>query len=97
MLDDEEDWKALRFARNATGGVPGPWDAWLTLRGAKTLALRMRQHEANAKRVAEFLRGRGVRTLSRKTLGFWTLLLGLEGEPCFGTSSLARSRPYRNY
>jgi cystathionine beta-lyase/cystathionine gamma-synthase len=58
VLDDEEDWKALRFARNATGGVPGPWDAWLTLRGAKTLALRMRQHEANARRVAEFLRGR---------------------------------------
>ena len=35
--------------------MPGPWDAWLTLRGAKTLALRMRQHEANARRVAEFL------------------------------------------
>jgi cystathionine gamma-lyase len=48
----------LRFNRNATGGVPGPWDAWLTLRGLKTLAVRMRQHEANAARVAELLRGR---------------------------------------
>ncbi|HVH07368.1 MAG TPA: PLP-dependent transferase [Myxococcota bacterium] len=57
-LDDEELHARLRFAQNATGGVPGPWDAWLTLRGAKTLAIRMRQHEANAERVARFLRGR---------------------------------------
>jgi cystathionine gamma-synthase len=58
VVDDEEIATRLRFTRNASGGVPGPWDAWLTLRGAKTLALRMRQHEANAKRVAEFLRER---------------------------------------
>ena len=58
VVDDEETCQRLRFARNATGGVPGPWDAWLTLRGAKTLALRMRQHEANAQRVAAFLRER---------------------------------------
>jgi cystathionine gamma-synthase len=57
-LDDEELAQRLAFARNATGGVPGPWDAWLTLRGTKTLALRMRQHEANATRIAHFLRGR---------------------------------------
>jgi cystathionine beta-lyase/cystathionine gamma-synthase len=56
VLDDEELWKRLRFTRNATGGVPGPWDAWLTLRGLKTLAVRMRQHETNAARVAAFLR-----------------------------------------
>lgn len=55
VLDDEEDARTLQFTRNATGGIPGPWDAWLTLRGAKTLALRMRQHEANAARVAAFL------------------------------------------
>jgi cystathionine beta-lyase/cystathionine gamma-synthase len=55
VVDDEETWQELRFTRNATGGVPGPWDAWLTLRGAKTLALRMRQHESNALRVAAFL------------------------------------------
>jgi cystathionine beta-lyase/cystathionine gamma-synthase len=58
IVDDEELHTRLRFAQNATGGVPGPWDAWLTLRGAKTLAVRMRQHEANAARVAEYLRGR---------------------------------------
>ncbi len=55
VANDEELYAALKFRQNATGGVPGPWDAWLTLRGAKTLAVRMRQHEANARRVAEFL------------------------------------------
>ncbi len=58
VVDDEELAKRLQFTRNATGGVPGPWDAWLTLRGAKTLALRMREHERNAASVAEFLAGR---------------------------------------
>jgi len=58
VLDDEELYQKLKFAQNATGGVPGPWDAWLTLRGVKTLAVRMRQHEKGASRVAEQLRGR---------------------------------------
>ncbi len=56
VVSDAELARKLRFTRNATGGVPGPWDAWLTLRGLKTLAVRMRQHEANAARVAAFLR-----------------------------------------
>jgi cystathionine gamma-synthase/cystathionine gamma-lyase len=55
IVNDEEMAKTLQFTRNATGGIPGPWDAWLTLRGAKTLAVRMREHERNAARVAEFL------------------------------------------
>ncbi|HVP28715.1 MAG TPA: PLP-dependent aspartate aminotransferase family protein [Myxococcota bacterium] len=58
VLDDEALHARLKFAQNATGGVPGPWDAWLTLRGVKTLGVRMRQHEAGAARVAAFLRGR---------------------------------------
>jgi cystathionine beta-lyase/cystathionine gamma-synthase len=58
VLDDEELFAQLKFAQNATGGVPGPWDAWLTLRGVKTLAVRMRQHERGAERVAHHLRGR---------------------------------------
>jgi cystathionine beta-lyase/cystathionine gamma-synthase len=58
VVNDEDTATHLRATRNATGGVPGPWDAWLTLRGAKTLALRMREHETNAMRVAEFLQGR---------------------------------------
>jgi cystathionine beta-lyase/cystathionine gamma-synthase len=58
VVDSEEDASTLQFTRNATGGIPGPWDAWLTLRGAKTLALRMRQHESNAAAVAAFLQER---------------------------------------
>lgn len=50
-----------------------------------------------AERLSRFLRERGVRTLSRKTLSLWTLLLGLEGEACFAASSLTRSRPFWNY
>ena len=58
VLDDDDLRERLAFARNATGGVPGPWDAWLVLRGVKTLAVRMRQHEAGAAQLARFLRGR---------------------------------------
>ncbi|HTU70449.1 MAG TPA: cystathionine gamma-synthase [Candidatus Baltobacteraceae bacterium] len=47
--------ETIKFHQNAVGGVPGPSDAWLTMRGAKTLALRMRAHAANAQAVAEFL------------------------------------------
>lgn len=50
-----------------------------------------------SERIKDFLRERGVRTLSRKTLSFWTFLLGLEGEACFERSSLTRSRPFWNY
>jgi cystathionine gamma-synthase len=45
----------LRFLQKSLGAVPGPFDAWLVLRGLKTLALRMRQHCENARAVAAFL------------------------------------------
>lgn len=45
----------LRFLQNSIGAVPGPMDCFLTLRGVKTLGIRMRQHEANARRVVDFL------------------------------------------
>lgn len=48
-------------------------------------------------RIKAFLRDRGRRTLSRKTLSFWTILLDLEGEPCFERSSLERNRPFWTY
>ncbi len=47
----------LYFLQNSLGAVPGPMDCWLVLRGVKTLALRMRQHCENARRVAEYLDG----------------------------------------
>ncbi|MBO0802450.1 MAG: cystathionine gamma-synthase [Nocardiopsaceae bacterium] len=47
----------IAFYQNATGAVAGPFDAWLTLRGAKTLAVRMDRHCANAAAVAGMLTG----------------------------------------
>jgi cystathionine beta-lyase/cystathionine gamma-synthase len=47
----------LLFLQKSLGAVPGPFDCWLVLRGAKTLAVRMRQHCENARAVAEFLSG----------------------------------------
>ncbi len=54
-LNDQADYERLKFLQNAVGAVPGPMDCWLTLRGIKTLAVRMRAHEANAMQIANFL------------------------------------------
>ena len=50
----------VTFHQNAIGAVAGPFDAWLTLRGLKTLAVRMDRHCDNAERVVEFLTGHGA-------------------------------------
>ncbi len=55
ITNNDEIYQAIKFHQNAAGAVPGPFDAWLTLRGVKTLALRMKQHEENAFSVAKFL------------------------------------------
>jgi cystathionine gamma-synthase len=57
VTSDDELADALRFTQNAVGSVPGPFDAWLTLRGAKTLAVRMERHSDNAERIADLLAG----------------------------------------
>jgi cystathionine beta-lyase/cystathionine gamma-synthase len=55
VTNDDALAEQVKFHQNAVGGVPSPFDAFLTLRGAKTLALRMEQHERNARAVAAFL------------------------------------------
>ncbi len=55
ITDDEETAEQLEFLQNSIGAVPGPMDCWLVMRGVKTLAVRMRQHEENAKAIADFL------------------------------------------
>jgi cystathionine beta-lyase/cystathionine gamma-synthase len=57
VLNDPEVYGRLKFLQNAAGGVPGPFDSWLVLRGLKTLALRMRAHSENGLAVAQFLEG----------------------------------------
>jgi cystathionine gamma-synthase/cystathionine gamma-lyase len=58
LTNDPALYDTIKFHQNAVGGVPGPMDAWLTMRGAKTLAIRMREHEKNAREVAAFLEAR---------------------------------------
>ncbi len=55
ILNDEQVYEKIKFHQNAAGAVPGPFDVWLTLRGIKTLAVRMRQHQQNALAIAHFL------------------------------------------
>jgi len=55
--NDDALAERLYFLQKSLGAVPGPFDVWLVLRGIKTLAVRMRQHCENARRVAEFLDG----------------------------------------
>lgn len=55
ITDNPELHAEIAFHQNAVGAIPGPWDAYLTLRGAKTLAMRMRAHEDNAFTIASYL------------------------------------------
>lgn len=57
MTSDDELAQRLLFTQNSVGSVPGPFDAWLTLRGVKTLAVRMERHCDNAERIVEMLAG----------------------------------------
>jgi cystathionine gamma-lyase len=55
VVKDDTIAERLQFITNAAGAVPGPFDAWLALRGTKTLHLRMRQHDTNGRAVARWL------------------------------------------
>ena len=55
ITNNDDIYQKIKFYQNAIGGIPGPFDSWLVLRGIKTLALRMKKHEENALKVAEFL------------------------------------------
>jgi cystathionine beta-lyase/cystathionine gamma-synthase len=73
VTGDDAIAEKLRFLQNSIGAVPGPFDCWLALRGTKTLAVRMRQHESNARHLATFLQGsEGIEKLYYP---------GLEGHP----------------
>ena len=53
VRDDDIEW--LQFVQNAAGGILSPFDSWLVLRGTKTLAVRMAQHNVNGQAIAEYL------------------------------------------
>ena len=74
VATNDEEWaNDLRYLQNAIGAVPGPQDCFLTLRGAKTLAVRMDRHCENARRIVELL-------LSHPAVGD-VLYPGLDGHP----------------
>ncbi|GDY29910.1 cystathionine gamma-synthase [Gandjariella thermophila] len=73
VTSDEELAQQVAFLQNSAGAVPGPFDAWLTLRGLKTLAVRMERHSDNAERIAE--------TLSRHPAVRRVYYPGLPGHP----------------
>jgi cystathionine gamma-synthase len=62
VTSDDAVADRVRFLQNAIGGVPGPWDVWLVLRGIKTLAARMRVHCDNARAVVAALQDLSVVT-----------------------------------
>lgn len=55
VTNDTNLYQTEKFYQNAAGAIPGPFDCWLTLRGLKTLPIRMHQHAENAMQVAEYL------------------------------------------
>jgi cystathionine gamma-lyase / homocysteine desulfhydrase len=55
VVNDDQLAEDLHFVQNSTGGILGPQDSWLLIRGIKTLGLRMEAHEANTKKIVEFL------------------------------------------
>ena len=55
VLNDEQDAEWIQFIQNSAGAILSPFDSWLIMRGTKTLALRMEQHDRNGRAVAAFL------------------------------------------
>lgn len=55
VLNDEEDANWIGFVQNSVGAILSPFDSWLVMRGTKTLALRMEQHDKSGRAVAAFL------------------------------------------
>lgn len=60
ITNNEDIYKKIKFYQRSTGSIPSPFDCWLILRSTKTLAVRMKKHEENAKEFAKFLEKSGV-------------------------------------
>jgi cystathionine gamma-lyase len=60
LAKDPGVFEPIKFLQNATGAVPSPFDCWLTMRGLKTLELRMQRHQENATAIANALKGHAL-------------------------------------
>ena len=108
IMNDDELAEQLGFVQFAAGAVSAPLDAWLTTRGIKTLAVRMRQHSANAQAIAEHLDGHpavervyypgleshpGHELAARQMSGFGGMLsLALVGGPAAATRLVEKTK-----
>lgn len=88
VTSDDATAERLRFLQNAMGGVPGPLDCFLVLRGLRTLHVRVERHQANARAIVEFLRTRSDLAAVRYP-GFGGMI---SFEPSASTSSTAAER-----
>jgi cystathionine gamma-lyase len=79
VTSNDELATRLQFILNAAGAVPGPFDAWLCLRGTKTLAIRMKAHDSNGRRIGHWLAER----LGHEKVFY----VGLESHPQFALAS----------
>lgn len=65
ITNDDKLHERFRYLQNAVGAIPSPFDCWLTLRATKTLAVRMKQHQENAMKIAEYFQSKSY---SKKVL-----------------------------
>lgn len=86
VLNDEAAYQQLKFLQNAVGAVPGPQDCWLTMRGIKTLHLRMQRHSENALQIARFLEQQSAFTR--------VIYPGLESHPQYELAQRTLSRGF---
>jgi cystathionine beta-lyase/cystathionine gamma-synthase len=93
VTSDDAVAERLRFLQNAMGGVPGPLDCFLVLRGLRTLHLRVERHQANARVVADFLRGRtDIASVSYPGFGGMVSFIPKAGEGNEGRTAADRAR-----
>ena len=93
VTSDDAVAERLRFLQNAMGGVPGPLDCFLVLRGLRTLHLRVERHQANARVVADFLRGRtDIASVSYPGFGGMVSFIPKAGEGSAGRPAADRAR-----
>ena len=76
IVNDTELYQKIKLVQKSVGAVPSPFDSWLTLRGVKTLAVRMRQHEENAMKVATFLKHH--HNVMKFISPDWRIILGMQ-------------------
>lgn len=104
LLNSETDAKRIGFIQNAAGAIISPFDSWLTIRGTKTLAVRMEKHNENGMKVAQFLAEHprvekvyypGLRSHPQYELAK-RQMSGFGGMLAFETGSLERARTVLN-